>query len=52
MLTSAGIQQYYGYVANDGLAPLQTISIVSLVLGVLLIAAAIVYPSMMQKEAE
>ena len=41
-----------GTLLNDGLAPLQTISIVSLVLGVLLIAAAIVYPSMMQKEAE
>jgi len=37
---------------KDGLSPLQTVSLVYLIGGILLIAAAIIYPRMQQKKAE
>ena len=37
---------------KDGLSPLQTVSLVYLIGGLLLIAAAIIYPRMQQKKAE
>jgi hypothetical protein len=41
-----------GTLLNDGLAPLQTISIVCLVLGILLIATSIIYPMARKKNTE
>ena len=41
-----------GTLLNDGLAPLQTISIICLVLGILLIATSIIYPMARKKNTE